>query len=202
MPPISNWPSAPMLNNPARKPSATPSAGKRHWRRRGQRLGNGADRADRTGEKRPRNDCPIVAGSTPVASMIRPPSTSAIRTARTGTRYDLFDIVARDGGAPEQLRLDRVRRARLAHAALSRLATPAMARPISLTLAVPAWNSSTIRPRNITRMRSESARISSSSVETMSTPTPASRAAMICACGYTRSNRHRRRASAGRRSSV
>src|SRR5690606_38608939 len=66
---------------------------------------------------------------------------------------------------------------RRAHATVSFCSMPAMSRPSSASLAS-GPRSPTMRPSNITRILSESARISSSSTETSRTALPASRMAI------------------------
>src|SRR5690606_26612499 len=93
-----------------------------------------------------------------------------------GEDDEVLEICATRGGPLEQLGRKRVAAVLFAHAT-----APAIAKPISflLGLRAPAPNSATMRPLNMTRMRSDSARTSSSSEETISTPSPSSRAATM-----------------------
>ncbi len=119
----------------------------------------------------------MVSKPTPVASMVSAPSTSAMTTASSGTTTTILLEVE----APATARRGRASRRRRsasvsATVSLGFDATPAMARPTSLTVAAAAVNSATMRPRYMTRMRSDSDSTSSSSVETMRMPSPSSRA--------------------------
>ena len=84
MPPISSCPSAPMLNSPARNPSAIPNPASVS----GAAAVNVSDSALTEPTEPARSeakDRPMVARSTPVASMVRAPRNSAMITAKIGT---------------------------------------------------------------------------------------------------------------------
>src|ERR1019366_7404998 len=89
--------------------------------------------------------------------------------------HQLAEVEAAHDRLSQQVFRDRPCAPVFAHAAAPWPPAPAMASPISPMLARPPSNAPAIRPRYMTRIRSESARISSSSVERISTPTPASR---------------------------
>ena len=150
--------------------------GERHRRRGGQRLRERGDRAERPEEQR------AIGLADP-----RNVDTGREHDHRSGDRrekhrdhrndHQVFRIEPAGRAAAQRFLGAGPVSGGVGHAATSAF-PPAIARPMD-DFDAPPGNSPAMRPRYITRMRSESARISSSSVETINTPTPRSRASTM-----------------------
>src|SRR5665213_780819 len=146
--------------------------GERHRRRRGERFGERRDRSERSAEQG------AERGADPWDVDAGEQHRDAAEHQRQRHRQHRHNDNILDLATGHHHPLQHFAGGRRAFFVEAHAATPAIARPMSFTFAVSLVKLATMRPRNITRMRSARLMISSNSVDTMSTPTPLSRAAI------------------------